>query len=425
MDRLYRHHRMRVLIAITLGYGLAYTCRLALSVVKKPLIDEGIFTPVELGLIGAALFYTYAAGKLINGFLSDHANMKVFFAFGLLISALVNVGMGFSTVLSISVLLWGMNGWFQAYGAPAGIVTLANWFSNRERGRYYGIWSTAHSIGEGLTFVVVAAIVANYGWRYGYWVPGVLCTVIALAVFKLMQDRPRTLGLPDVNDWHNEHWQPARKETTANLWKTQLSILVLPSIWILALASATNYVVRYAINSWGILYLQEARGFSLVEAGSFLMVNTIAGIGGCIAFGYLSDKVFAARRPPANLIFAIVEIVALYLIFFGPRNVAMLYFAFVLYGVGLNGLVTSLGGLFGVDIVPKRAAGAIMGFIGVFSYIGAGIQENLSGYLIQKGITMVGETRVYDFTDAIWFWMGASVVSMLLAATLWRVQLRD
>lgn len=416
---------MRVLIAITLGYGLAYTCRLALSVVKKPLIDEGIFTPVELGLIGAALFYTYAAGKLINGFLSDHANMKVFFAFGLLISALVNVGMGFSTVLSISVLLWGMNGWFQAYGAPAGIVTLANWFSNRERGRYYGIWSTAHSIGEGLTFVVVAAIVANYGWRYGYWVPGVLCTVIALAVFKLMQDRPRTLGLPDVNDWHNEHWQPARKETTANLWKTQLSILVLPSIWILALASATNYVVRYAINSWGILYLQEARGFSLVEAGSFLMVNTIAGIGGCIAFGYLSDKVFAARRPPANLIFAIVEIVALYLIFFGPRNVAMLYFAFVLYGVGLNGLVTSLGGLFGVDIVPKRAAGAIMGFIGVFSYIGAGIQENLSGYLIQKGITMVGETRVYDFTDAIWFWMGASVVSMLLAATLWRVQLRD
>lgn len=416
---------MRVLIAITLGYGLAYTCRLALSVVKKPLIDEGIFTPVELGLIGAALFYTYAAGKLINGFLSDHANMKLFFAFGLLISALVNVGMGFSTVLSISVILWGMNGWFQGYGAPAGIVTLANWFSNRERGRYYGIWSTAHSIGEGLTFVVVAAIVASYGWRYGYWVPGVLCIVVALAVFKLMQDRPRTLGLPDVNDWHNEHWQPARKESTANLWKAQLSILVLPSIWILALASATNYVVRYAINSWGILYLQEARGFSLVEAGSFLMVNTIAGIGGCIAFGYLSDKVFAARRPPANLIFAIVEIVALYLIFFGPRNVAMLYFAFALYGVGLNGLVTSLGGLFGVDIVPKRAAGAIMGFIGVFSYIGAGIQENLSGYLIQKGITMAGETRVYDFTDAIWFWMGASVVSMLLAATLWRVQLRD
>lgn len=103
----------------------------------------------------------------------------------------------------------------------------------------------------------------------------------------------------------------------------------------------------------------------------------------------------------------------------------MLFFAFVLYGIGLNGLVTSLGGLFGADIVPKRAAGAVMGFIGVFSYIGAGIQENVSGYLIERGITMVGDTRVYDFSEVIWFWMGAAVLSMLLAASLWRVQLRD
>ena len=425
VDRLYRQHRLRILAAITLGYGLAYTCRLALSVVKKPLLDEGIFTAVELGMIGAALFYAYAFGKLVNGFLADHANMKVFFAFGLLMSALVNVGMGFSTAVAVSVALWALNGWFQGFGAPAGIVSLANWFSNRERGRYYGIWSTAHSIGEGLTFVVVAAIVAMFGWRYGFWTPGMLCIVVAIGIYLLMQDRPRTLGLPEVNDWKNDHWEKSDGRERENLWKKQLSILVYPSIWILALASATNYIVRYAINSWGILYLQEARGYSLVEAGSLLMVNTLAGIVGCIAFGYISDKVFGAHRPPANLIFAIVEIIALLLIFFGPQNSAMLFFAFILYGIGLNGLVTSLGGLFGVDIAPKCAAGAVMGFVGIFSYIGAGIQENVSGYLIDKGTTIVDGNRVYDFSDAILFWVGASVVSMLLAATLWRVRLRD
>jgi OPA family sugar phosphate sensor protein UhpC-like MFS transporter len=425
VDGMYRQHRLRILMAITLGYGLAYTCRLALSVVKKPLIDEGIFTPVELGLIGAALFYAYAFGKLVNGFLADHANMKLFFAFGLLLSALANIGMGFSTVLWVCVVLWALNGWFQGFGAPSGIVTLANWFSNSERGRYYGIWSTAHSLGEGLTFVAVASLVATYGWRFGYWTPGLLCVFVAIAIYLLMQDRPRTLGLPDINDWHNDRWQPVARESRANLWKVQVSILVLPSIWILGLASATNYVVRYAINSWGILYLQEGRGYSLVEAGTLLMVNTIAGLVGCIAFGYISDKVFKARRPPANLVFAIVEIIALLLIFFGPLNTATLYFAFILYGVGLNGLVTSLGGLFGADIVPKRAVGAVMGFVGIFSYIGAGIQENVSGYLIQKGTTMVDGARVYDFSEVIWFWLGASVLSMLLAATLWRVRLRD
>lgn len=425
IDRLYHRNRMRILVAITLGYGLAYTCRLALSVVKKPLLDEGIFSAVELGLIGAALFYAYAFGKLVNGFLADHANMKVFFAFGLLMSALVNVGMGFSTVLAVSVSLWALNGWFQGFGAPAGIVSLANWFSNRERGRYYGIWSTAHSIGEGLTFFVVAALVAALGWRYGFWAPGILCIGVAVVIYFLMEDRPRTLGLPEVNDWKNDHWEKSDGKERDNLWKKQLSILVYPTIWVLALASATNYVVRYAINSWGILYLQEARGYTLLEAGTLLMVNTLAGIVGCIAFGFISDKVFDARRPPANLLFAIVEIVALFLIFFGPQNTAMLYFAFILYGIGLNGLVTSLGGLFGVDIAPKCAAGAVMGFVGIFSYIGAGIQENVSGYLIEKGTTIVDGNRVYDFSEVIVFWVGASIVSMLLAATLWRVRLRD
>ena len=57
IDRLYKRHRLRIMLAITIGYGLLYTCRLALSVVKKPLIDGGIFTPELLGIIGSAFFY--------------------------------------------------------------------------------------------------------------------------------------------------------------------------------------------------------------------------------------------------------------------------------------------------------------------------------------------------------------------------------
>lgn len=55
IDTLYRRHRLRVMLAITLGYGFIYTCRLGLSIVKKPLIDEGIFTVEQLGMIGAAM----------------------------------------------------------------------------------------------------------------------------------------------------------------------------------------------------------------------------------------------------------------------------------------------------------------------------------------------------------------------------------
>jgi OPA family sugar phosphate sensor protein UhpC-like MFS transporter len=427
VDVLFRRHRFRVMLAITLGYGVAYTCRLALSVVKKPLIDAGIFSPTDLGLIGSALFYTYAVGKLVNGFLADHANMKLFFAFAVLMSALLNIGMGFSTVVAVSALLWGLNGWFQSFGAPAGVVAMTNWFSNRERGRFYGIWSTAHSIGEGLTFVAVGGLVAAFGWRFGFWGPGVLCVLVAALMYWLVQDRPRTLGLPTVADWRRDHWrQEVTGRSQAGVFRTQLSILTIPAVWVLALASASIYVSRYAINSWGVLYLQETHGFSLVEAGSFLMVNTFAGIAGCLAFGFLSDKCFGARRPPANLLFALAEIAGLLLLFYGPGTPAVLFAAFVLYGLGLNGLVTSLGGLFAVDISPKRVAGAAMGLIGIFSYIGAAIQENVSGHLIERGMTIAADgERHYDFGPVTLFWLGSSIVSMLLAATLWRVRLRD
>ena len=421
IDRAYRRHRFRVMAAITLGY---YTCRLALGVVKKPLIDQGVFSPTDLGLIGSFLFYGYAIGRLSSGLLADHANIKRFLAVGMFASALCNLGMGFSTVLWTSCLLWGLNGWFQSLGAPGSVVAMTQWFSNRERGRYFGVWSTSHAIGEGLTFVAVGGIVAAFGWRYGFWGPAVLGLVTAAGVYLWAQDRPKTLGLPPVGDWRGDHYEEKAKPK-ATLFLTQLSILKIPAVWALALSSALIYVTRYAINSWGVLYLQEARGYSLPAAGSILLISNLAGIAGAIAYGFLSDYAFNARRPPANLIFGLLELVGLWLIFYGPHDSTVLMAGMVLFGAGMMGLVTALGSLFITDICPKTVAGAAMSVTGVFSYLGAAIQEQISGVLIQRGMTITAGVRHYDFGPVILFWMGASVASLLLATSLWNTRLRD
>src|SRR3546814_5530874 len=101
------------------------------------------------------------------------------------------LAMGFATTLWLAVLLWGLNGWFQSFGAPGGVVAMTGWFSNRERGRIYGIWSTAHSIGEGLTFLGVGLVVSVLGWRWGFWAPGMIGIATALGCYLLIQDRPR------------------------------------------------------------------------------------------------------------------------------------------------------------------------------------------------------------------------------------------
>lgn len=426
IDQQMRRNRIRVMLAITIGYGMFYTCRLALSVVKKPLIDEGVFTIEQLGLIGSAIFYGYAFGKFFNGFLADYANPKLFLATGLCLSAVINLAMGWSTVIAVSVTLWALNGWFQGFGAPGSVVTLTNWFSNRERGRYYGIWSGGHFIGEGITFYLVAIMVAAYGWQYGFWAPGGLCVFVAVLLYVSILNKPASMGLPSVADWKND--QRASKEHSekvASTWSVQCSIFKIPALWVLALSSALMYVTRYAINSWGILYLQEVKAYSLAEAGFFLSINTMAGLVGAIGYGYISDKLFDARRPPSNLLFAIAELAALCLIFFGPDNKIILGAGFVLYGIGLSGLLTAIGGLFAVDIAPSRVAGSAMGFIGVFSYFGAAIQENISAGLIASGVSMVDGVRVYNFDAAIVFWLSCSVLSMILAACLWNAKVRD
>ncbi len=430
-----------MIVVITLCYGLGYVCRLALNVVKKPMMDAGVFTPEEMGLIGSMLLYGYALGKFSNGILADYANVKRFFAAGLFLSALMNFGMAMSTVVWLSAALWVLNGWFQGFGAPSSVVALANWFSNNERGRYYGIWSTAHSIGEGLTYLGIALLIAlppkglGLHWSWGFITPAAVCVLASLIALRYLQDRPQTLGLPPVAEWRNDviNHVSTRARDAGTILRDQLRVLTIPAIWVIAVASASMYVTRYAINSWGNVYLQEIRGFDLFDANLFIFLNTAAGILGCVAYGFISDKWFSARRPPANLMFGLMELLPLWVIFFGPQNDLLLAVALVVYGFGLSGLLASLGGLFAIDVAPKNVAGAAMGFIGIFSYIGAGMQDYISGKLIYESETQVvfsfGEATqtvyFYDYSAPIVFWVGASVVSVLLAACLWRVKARD
>ena len=65
-------------LSATAGYGIYYVCRLSLNVVKKPIVEEGIFSETELGIIGAVLFFTYAIGKFTNGFLADRSNYYLY-----------------------------------------------------------------------------------------------------------------------------------------------------------------------------------------------------------------------------------------------------------------------------------------------------------------------------------------------------------
>jgi OPA family sugar phosphate sensor protein UhpC-like MFS transporter len=135
-------------------------------------------------------------------------------------------------------------------------------------------------------------------------------------MYIFIEDRPETLGLPPVAVWRHDY--AAAPSARKSIWQMQLSILKYPSIWILAVSSATMTMTRYAMNSWGMLYLQEAKGYSGVEAGWVLAAKSLAGLAGTASYGVVSDRLFRARRPPMNLICGLVEILGLVAMFAMP-----------------------------------------------------------------------------------------------------------
>ena len=64
VDKVYKRLRARTFWGATAAYSLYYVCRMTLSVVKQPLIDSGLLTAGELGLVGSALLFIYAHLRL-------------------------------------------------------------------------------------------------------------------------------------------------------------------------------------------------------------------------------------------------------------------------------------------------------------------------------------------------------------------------
>jgi OPA family sugar phosphate sensor protein UhpC-like MFS transporter len=425
MRRQYERGRWSVFISVTLGYGLYYMCRLSLSVVKAPILKEGFLDAHQMGKIGSALFITYAFGKFTNGFLADRMNVKRFMSLGLLVSALVNLGLGFRPGFALFVVLWGLNGWFQSLGAAPSVVALSQWFSPREIGTRYGVWSASHNIGGALNYIITAAVVSAFGWHWGFISPGIVCALGAILLFAFLKDRPQTYGLPAVADYKNDHVITTSVKKN-DVWELQKEVLKNPAVWILGLASACMYITRYAVESWGILFLSTHKGYSMMESSSIISASPLLGILGTISAGIVSDRYFGSRRNVPALIFGILYAAALSVFLLVPAgNMVMDVVSISVFGFALGGLMCFFGGLMAVDICSKRAAGAAMGFIGLFSYLAAAAQDYVSGYFIEAGKTVVNGEPIYDFHVVTVLWISAAVLSLFFGLMVWKAKYKE
>ena len=244
----------------------------------------------------------------------------------------------------------------------------------------------------------------------------------------MMHDTPESKGLPSIEVLTGEKVEEKRQEESVG--DIQKLVLRTPAVWILALASAFMYISRYSLNSWGILFLQGQKGFSLETATFIISINALLGIVGTVLAGWLSDVLFKGDRKMPAFISGILLSISYIIFIYGGNEYWINVAAMVLFGIAIGVLIAFLGGLMAIDIVPRKATGAALGVVGIASYIAAGLQDVISGWLIDSNITEtvneLGEVvKHYDFSQAALFWIGASVISFLLPILNWRKKVQE
>ena len=400
-----KNYKWIIFLITTLGYSLFYVCRLSINVVKKPIVDSGYLTETELGIIGSALFFSYAIGKFVNGFLADRFNIRFLMGGALLIAAILNFTLGFHVLFGVFFVLWGINGWVHSLGGPCSAIALNRWFGDKQRGTVYGFWSASHNIGEAFTFIFIASIVSFAGWQYGFINAGILGIIGAVLIFIFLRPYPQntTDNIAPVN----------QKE----VGKNQLEVLKNSSIWLVAFASAFMYISRYAVNSWGVYYFEAEKHYSIIEASTLISVSSVCGIIGTVFSGLLSDKLFKGHRYAPACIASAINLIALCLFLFIPDSDGSKIIditAMILFGISIGILICYLGGLMAIDLAPKSATGAAVGVIGIASYIAAGIQDIVSGFFIESKKQIIDGIEVIDFSFIRMFWVLSALASLLL-----------
>ena len=396
----YPRLRFQVFMGIFIGYATFYLIRNNVPLVTPILTHELGFSNAAIGALSTALLLAYGFSKFFTAMISDRSNARLFLPIGLVLSGIANVllaiagymgsgaaaaGYG-AAIASTMAAIMVFNGIFQGMGWPPSGRVLVNWFSTSERGSKVSLWNTAHNVGGALSGLLVAWGFTLFGktWQVAFWFPAVISFVLAFVAWLLIRDNPEAEGLPTIDVYRND---PHKVESTdedrsESTWTTiRKHVLTNSTMVYLALANVFVYTLRYGVLVWAPKYLRHASleggiaGFSILE---------LAGIGGTILCGFVSDYVFKGRRSPAGILFLIATVGAILLYWLPSADAPLIiaYIALALIGGLIYGPVMLIG-LQAIDLSPSHVAGTAAGFTGLFGYaLGATLASTGIGIIV-------------------------------------------
>lgn len=424
IDKMYKHWTWRIFISVYFAYIVAHFCRKNIAV-ALPFIGQDLgYTNTQLGILGSSLYITYGVGKFFNGILADRSNVRTFLPTAMILSAIANVCFVLSAVfitpghvsffglpsaailLWIMVFFWGANGWFQSMIFPPIAKALSYWLCKSERATKWSIWSTSHQLGVFTTVMLSGILIGKLGWRLAFGIEALLVTLMGLFLFWALRDKPQSLGLPDVDVYKNEPVEEKKEAAIQKMSYFELFrkyIVCNKILWLLSIAYAFVYVIRFGTEDWFVKYLMEYKGDTLAIATAKLSSLAVVGSVGAIAAGWFSDRSKSGSRIPINIVFFVGLGISLFL-FHINRIDAFDYILAALIGAFTAGPQLLLGGVCALEATSKQVASAALGFAGMFGYVGAVLSSSGTGFMVDK----------FGWRGAVCFWIASAIIGIIM-----------
>lgn len=409
--------RVAIFLSMSLTYALYVFLRSTFTYVAPVMAQSLSLSLPAIGKITSAFPLAYGASRLFTGLLVDRTSPHRALCIGLFLAAIVNMAMGVSSVVPLLAGLWALNGLVQGVGAGASAKMLTAWFSSKERGFYWALWSTSANVGAFLAPIVCAKLAASSGFQAGLILPGVAAAVWATVMFPLLRSSPREAGvIPAWEDAHDTVQTNAAGgggtavAETKKPWRQVFidGVLKNRTIWMLAISYFFVYLVRNGTKSWLHFWLVEARSLGAAEAAYRVSGMEVGGILGTFSAGIMSDRM-GGRRVVVTILYLVGMVFALALAWSMPVGLPIVDFAmFAATGFMINGPQMMIG-LIGAEVCDRRVVATAMGVLGCISYLGAAA----SGFPLSLVIRRAG-------WDMYFFSLLISCVSAIVClAPLW------
>lgn len=144
------------------------------------------------GLILGSFFYAYIIFQIPAGIVAEKYGGRWVISLCLFGSAVVSLLTPFMTDLHIGVLIFGrfVMGSCQAGIFPAAFGLLCKWMPLKERSSAFALLHVGAKIGASLPLFCSGMLIANYGWPSMFYLPGILATIVFIAVTLIVRSTP-------------------------------------------------------------------------------------------------------------------------------------------------------------------------------------------------------------------------------------------